>query len=232
MLNKLLVCFDKNQRRLKKGLKQSSDNKFRQYLMTGLPDINRSVCDAEFLVLDFETTGLDVKKDHIISAGITEIRNNHIVLDKSEHHIVTTNLKLQSENVGIHHLTDDVVSQGMQIKELIEYLLIKMAGKVVIAHYQNIELNFIQQACLSIYGCKLPIVILDTLQIEKRKLEKLNRPISANQLRLFNLRKAYNLPRYNAHNAMEDAISTAELFIAQMNNRNISNKQTLIRELL
>ena len=33
-------------------------------------------------------------------------------------------------------------------------------------------------------------------------------------LRLFNLRPRYNLPRYKAHNALSDAIATAELFMA------------------
>ncbi|MBL4660796.1 MAG: hypothetical protein JKY19_10605 [Alcanivoracaceae bacterium] len=224
--------FDKNQRWLKKGLKQSKNKKFRDYLLTGLPDINKTVYDSAFFVLDFETTGLDVKKDHIISAGFTEIKYNRIVLRKSEHHIVTTNLKLKSENVGIHHLTDDVLSQGMQIKELIDYLLIKMAGKTIIAHFQNIEYNFIQQACQSLYGLPLPMVMLDTLQIEKRRLEKLNRYIHDNQLRLFNLRNDYNLPRYKAHNAMEDAISTAELFIAQVKKREIFSTQTRIKDWL
>jgi len=33
-------------------------------------------------------------------------------------------------------------------------------------------------------------------------------------LRLSDLREAYNLPRYNAHDCLVDAIATAELLIA------------------
>ena len=228
----MINWFDKNQRWLRKGLKQSNNKELSEYLLKGLPDINQSVADAHFFVLDFETTGLDVYKDHIISAGFTEIKNNRMLLNKSEHHLVATNLKLTSENVGIHHLTDDVVAQGMQIKALINYLLEKMAGKVLIAHYQKIEYSFIQHACQAIYGLSLPMIILDTMMIEKNKLEKLNRRISANQLRLFNLRDDYNLPRYNAHNAMEDAISTAELFLAQIQYRMSAKKNLRIKDFL
>jgi DNA polymerase-3 subunit epsilon len=228
----MINWFDKNQRWIRKGLQLSKNEQFRNYLLKGLPDISASVADSHFLVLDFETTGLDVNKDHIISVGFTEIKNNRILLNTSEHHLVTTKLKLKSENVSIHHLTDDMVSQGMPINQLIEYLLEKMAGKVLIAHFKKIEYGFIQQTCQSLYGLPLPFIILDTLEIEKRKLVKLNSPIVANQLRLFNLRNTYNLPRYNAHNAMEDAISTAELFIAQVKTRDVNNNQTLIRDLL
>ena len=224
--------FDKNQRWLRQGLKKSSGGLFRDYLLQGLPDVNQRVSDSRFFVLDFETTGLNVDKDHIISAGFTEIVNNRISLGSSEHHLVSTDFRLSSENVGIHHLTDDMVSQGMSVTALMQYLLKKMAGKVIIAHYQTIEFNFIQQVCMKLYGLKLPMIILDTLQIEKRKLERLNKPITSNQLRLFNLRKAYHLPRYNAHNAMEDAIATAELFLAQISKKQTINKPLRLKDLI
>ena len=38
--------------------------------------------------------------------------------------------------------------------------------------------------------------------------------IAPGDLRLFNLRERYHLPNYKAHNALSDAISTAELFLA------------------
>jgi len=224
--------FDRNQRWLKKGLKLAKDKEIREYFMNGLPSVKQKVQDAHFFVLDFETTGLDVTKDHIISAGFTEIKNNRILLNTSEHHLVSTKIKLTSENVGIHHLTDDVVAQGMPIKDMLNYLLEKMTGKVLIAHYQKIEYTFIQYACQSIYGLNLPMIILDTMAIEKKLIEKLNRPLVANQLRLFNLRDKYNLPRYNAHNAMEDAISTAELFLAQVQCRKSSQKKLLVKDFL
>ena len=48
-----------------------------------------------------------------------------------------------------------------------------------------------------------------SLQREQVTLEK-------NSLRLFNLRERYKLPAYKAHNALSDALSTAELFLALM----------------
>lgn len=56
--------------------------------------------------------------------------------------------------------------------------------------------------------------ILDTLKIEtgKRTVNQIH--INPESLRLFALRDQYNLPRYKAHNAMQDAISTAELFFS------------------
>ena len=108
----MISLLDKNQRMINKGLKTSSPGPFRDYLLAGLPNQNKSVSETDFLVIDFETTGLDSQKDHIISVGYTEIKNNKIMLGASDHHIVNTDNPLTSDNVSIHHLTDDIVRQG------------------------------------------------------------------------------------------------------------------------
>ena len=56
--------------------------------------------------------------------------------------------------------------------------------------------------------------MLDTLKIERRKIQQMQQHTQPDGLRLFNFREKYNLPCYKAHNAMQDAISTAELFLA------------------
>ncbi len=228
----MIRWFDKNQRMINNGLKTSKDGPFKDYLLAGLPDTNKSVSETEFLVIDFETTGLNSQKDHVISVGYTLIKNNKIILGASDHHVVNTDKRLTSENVSIHQLTDDVISQGQSITRIIQHLLKLISGKVLVAHYQKIEYGFLQQVCQSLYSSGLPMIMLDTLLIEKTKLEKNNQPIVANQLRLFNLRDKYNLPRYKAHNAMEDAIATAELFLAQLKNINANLDKIRIKELI
>jgi DNA polymerase-3 subunit epsilon len=223
---------DKNQGIIKDGLKTTNNDLFKQYLLAGLPKLNQTVSKTKFLVIDFETTGLNSQKDHIISVGYTEIKDNKIQLGASEHFIVKTDTILTSENVSIHQLTDDVVHQGLSINKIMQHLLKIISGKVLVAHYKNIEYNFLQQISQSLYCAKLPMIMLDTLMIEKRKLEKTQQPIVANQLRLFNLRETYNLPRYHAHNAMEDAIATAELFLAQLKNMNSNLDKIKIKHLI
>ncbi|MCB1593303.1 MAG: hypothetical protein KDI76_00190 [Xanthomonadales bacterium] len=228
----MLSLFDKNQRWRKKALATTKDESFRQYLLNDFPKTSQTVSETEFLVLDFETTGLDSKKDHIISAGWVEISKNKIQLASAEHHLISTKKQLSGQSVSIHNLTDDMISQGVPITIFFKYLLKKITGKVVIAHYKKIEYEFLQQISNSIFGCHLPIIMLDTLMIEKKIREKANKPIVVNELRLFNLRNHYNLPRYHAHNALEDAIATAELFLAQINKHFSSPDKLKIKALL
>lgn len=187
------------------------------YLSQPLIDKKNLVKDVEFLVLDFETTGLDANKEKIISVGYTVIKNLHVIPSLSTHILVNPKQVLTEENVGIHQLTDDELKLGIPLTEAMDKLLLAMAGRVLIAHFDKIEKSFIYQACWSLYQINaLPMTMLDTLKIEQKKLQKLQQHLKPESLRLFSLRDKYNLPRYKAHNAMQDAISTAELFLAQL----------------
>ncbi len=186
-----------------------------RYLQHPFPSRGQTVEATEFLALDFETTGLDVRKDAILSAGYTLIRNGRVVLGENGHHIVRVEKTLSRESVIIHKITDDRMRHGMPLGALMDILLEKLAGRVLLVHYAPVETGFLNAASRRLYGHGLPLMIADTMAIERRRLERRHIPIEPGKLRLFNLRREYGLPRYNAHSALEDAIATAELFLAQ-----------------
>ncbi len=188
----------------------------KEYLSRPFPEKGQDVRDVEFLALDFETTGLDAKNEAILSAGWVLIRRGRVVLGQRGHHLVKVNKPIPEESVVVHKITDDRAREGMHLHDMLAILLPLMAGKVLLAHYQKIEKTFLRAACEQIYGVAPPLMIADTLQIERKRLERQQREILPTQLRLFNLREEYGLPRYYAHSALEDAIGTAELFLAQI----------------
>ncbi len=222
----------KNQKLIESALARRPSGQLKNYLMTPQVDRNTPVDKVDYFVIDFETTGLDYQKDHIISIGFTEIKSGRVQLQNSQHHLVKTDRRLESNNVSIHQITDDELSNGISIKQMMNLLLQHLAGKVMVAHYKNIEENFIQQISKSLFGHPLPLQVVDTLVIETRKLQRLNNPINPNQLRLFNLREQYHLPRYHAHNAMEDAIATAELLLAQISHRQQQGYQLKLKDIM
>lgn len=203
--------------KLRKSLLQrAEDSPFRQYLDVVLPDRKQAVLDTEFLALDFETTGLDEKNDAILSVGCTIIKNGRIQLKHNAHHVIKINKEIPEKSVVIHKITDDRAHEGMHLHNVLEQLLKKIAGRVLLVHFARIERGFLNAACEQIYGHKIPVFFVDTFEIERRRLQNIQPEVAPNQLRLFNIRERYGLPRYHAHSALEDAISTAELFLAQV----------------
>lgn len=188
-----------------------------QYLSQPLIDRKCLVDDVEFLVLDFETTGLNADEDKIISIGYTVIKNLHMVPSSSTHILVNPEKKLTEKNVSIHQLTDSELERGLSLSDAMEKLFLAMENRVVVVHFEKIEKSFINTACNQLFQINsLPMIMFDTLEIEHKKMQRMHQAVNPKELRLFSLRDKYNLPRYKAHNAMQDAISTAELFLAQL----------------
>jgi DNA polymerase-3 subunit epsilon len=172
------------------------------------------------LVVDFETTGLNAVQDKLLSVGCVELNHNQIKLGSSYHQIINAKGSLKANNVTIHQITDDQKDQGQPLAEVIEQLLKRLAGRVMLVHFARIERQFLRQACLELYGMAPPFPIIDTLVVAKRRLDKRDVAYDPSELRLLALRKKYDLPEHYAHNALNDAIATAELLLAQLSERN------------
>lgn len=97
-----------------------------------------------------------------------------------------------------------------------DQLLNAMAGKVMLVHFSQIERNFLKQACFEIYGVKPPLLMIDTLAIAKKRFDMSDVAYDPSRLRLTNLRDSYQLPTFYAHNALNDAIATGELLLAEL----------------
>jgi DNA polymerase-3 subunit epsilon len=216
--------------RRKRLLKRTSDPELQAYLSVPFHDMGSDYREAEYVALDLETTGLNANSDAMISIGLVEMQGMDIDLSTAWHQVVQTQQHLSEESIVIHQLTHDKVAEGAPLKEALTLLLKKLAGKILIAHHAIIEYSFISKACKSEFGGDFLIPIIDTQIIAKKVLERKQSVFSGSELRLFNLRERYNLPRYQAHNALSDALAAGELFCAQMAERN--EKTLPVKDLL
>ena len=186
----------------------------RDFLSAPLIDPATPVNQVPLVSLDLETTGLDHRKDKIVSLGLVELEGGRINLGSAWHQLIRIDGDLPKESVVIHRITDDYLQQGMTIEEVLPRLLQRIRGKVMLVHYRPVERNFLDAACRRLYDAPFMMQTIDTLPLGQRVLERRNHTIGVNDLRLFNLRPRFNLPHYRAHNALTDALSTAELFLA------------------
>lgn len=215
--------FGKNYIR-KKLLKKTNSVVMKDYLERPFPNKKDLITNIDIVSLDFETTGLDIENDRIVSMGLVTIRQLGIDLKSSSHQLINTNVELPETSVVIHQITDEQQVNGISIAEAIPMLLKQLSGKVLLAHNVKVEIGFLNKICKELYGTDFIIPVIDTQFLAKRSFDRQNKSYKANELRLFNLRKLYNMPAYKAHNALMDAVSTAELFLAMVNK--ISSKRS------
>jgi DNA polymerase-3 subunit epsilon len=182
--------------------------------MSVLPLLDKSIKQSPLLALDLEMSGLDAKKDQIISIGLIPIINGQIKLSEGQHKLIKIEGSV-GQSATIHGVVDNDLEKALSLKEAIKWLFEEAMGHVLVAHHAPLDLSFLEQAIWRLDNQVCNLVSIDTLKIEHKRLLRKQPMIKEGELRLGNCRSRYHLPTYDAHNALIDALSCAELLLAQ-----------------
>lgn len=201
----------------------SKDKRLQNFYKKGTYHDETPISEVEFVALDFETTGLDASKNSIISIGLVHFNLQRIFCRQSKSWYIDPQDNLQEDSVVIHGITHSDLKSAPNLLRILEQLLDELAGKVIVVHYRRIERDFLDSNLRALISEGIVFPMIDTMQIEadiqrKQSFRFINwltrkRPQS---IRLANSRTRYNLPTYAPHDALTDAIATAELFQAQI----------------
>ena len=200
-----------------KWAEEAPEGALKRYYQAGVVDINTPLHSLPMVALDLETTGLDALQDEIISIGLVPFDHSIIRCQGAQYWIAKPNKDLHPESVTIHEITDSELAGAPPVSAILDKVLEALIGKVVVVHCLAIERQFLLEAALKVYGYPLYFPMLDTMAIERKVLHKpwWQRFGKAPSLRLDACRQNYRLPRYKAHHALTDALSSAELLQAQ-----------------
>jgi DNA polymerase-3 subunit epsilon len=174
------------------------------------------VSDLRLLALDLETTGLEPRADHILSVGFVPVDGLQIDLSGAGQLLCRAGVEV-GQSATIHGITDDALASGVDLRTLIERVAEALRGRVLLAHHAAIETAFLSAACERELGVPLPMVSVDTMELQSRVLRSHGgEDLPPGALRLATARAHLGLPRYAAHRALSDALACAELYLAQV----------------
>jgi len=193
------------------------------FYQAGCPAADCALDDAPLIALDIETTGLNTRHDAIVSLGMVPFSLERIRCREALYQVVKPTSELSDESITFHRITHSDIHQAPRVASVIETVLEALAGKLVVVHYQAIERGFLDQACRQVLGEGLQFPVIDTMELEARLHRGDSEPNvfqrmfgkRKQSIRLADSRLRYNLPLYQAHHALTDAIATAELLQAQ-----------------
>ncbi|MFI8482268.1 3'-5' exonuclease [Pseudomonas sp. NPDC078700] len=200
------------------------DPRLQRFYKAGAVNADTPLEDVQLLALDVETTGLDAQNHCIVSLGLMPFNLKRIECRKAQYWVVKPKSELSSESITFHHITHSDIRYAPRLEQVLGELLEAMAGSVMVVHYRNIERSFLNQALQQATGEGLQFPVIDTMELEARIHGSQRKPswwdrIRGRQptsIRLADSRLRYNLPHYQAHHALTDALATAELLQAQV----------------
>ena len=161
--------------------------------------------DTTFVVFDLETFGLNSHKNEIIEIGAIKLKGTRIVDTFSS--FVNPNKIIPKKISELTHITQDMVDNAPTIEDVLPKFLEFTKDAVMVAHNSAFDMGFIRRDAKKYMGIDYKPPIIDTLQMARDLYPDLK------GYNLDRLNKTFKLSLENHHRAIDDAQSTAKLFI-------------------
>ncbi|WP_162416648.1 3'-5' exonuclease [Cyclobacterium roseum] len=174
---------------------------------------SKPLSELAFLVLDTETTGLDVKKDHVLSYGSLQVIDSRIRISSSKEFYLKPK-KRNREAIKVHGLVQErpYVSRERVIRTFLE----DARHQVLVGHHIGFDLAMLERVGKSLGLRKIKNPALDTYDLAVR----LDRgryydphTVPSKEYSLDHLCERYAIALDDRHTAAGDAFLTAQLLV-------------------
>ena len=171
---------------------------------------------GEYVAFDLETTGLSPQTDVIIEIGAAIYCNGEI--RERFQSFVNPHRRLSQKIIDLTGITDDMLQDAPDVEQVLPQFLEFCGDRPLAAHNADFDVSFVLAAC-SRLGLDYDPTYVDTLIMAQNLLPSLNNH------KLNIVAEALELPDFNHHRAVDDAITVAymlERFFAMLAEREIT----------
>jgi DNA polymerase-3 subunit epsilon len=175
-----------------------------------IPPLRAEWRDAEFCVIDLETTGMDLRHDDIVSYGATIVANGRIHIGRSEYGLTRPDRPISRAALTVHHLRQADLAGAPRIDDILDNLINLLANRVLVAHNAWFEQAFLNRA-LHRRGLSLSRAVVDTAALLRAC--RLTVVASPGESAVEAAARLLKVPVHTPHHALGDAVTTAEIFL-------------------
>lgn len=194
--------------KLKKRLK---DPKYR-FLFDIEPDV--------FVCFDCETTGLDRKKDRIITLSAIKIIGNEVQTSQSLNLVIKQENDISAESIAIHHLRNIDIENSRELylneQEAIYDFLAFIGGATLVGYYLEFDVAMVNRVMQPLLGIGLPNPQIEVSGMyHEHAMQKFKRScVEPNiDLSFEHILQKLSIPNLGQHDAFSDALMTALIFV-------------------
>ncbi|BDG02608.1 3'-5' exonuclease [Anaeromyxobacter oryzae] len=168
--------------------------------------------------LDLETGGLDPRRDAILAVGMVPVRAAHVRLGEAYQTLVRPEGNVDPRSIAAHQLVAGETRDAPPLADVVREIDRRLDAHVLLVHHRKLDVPFLRRAfrAAGVRWREPPVV--DTVELLLRQARRAHRahpelPSDPPSVNLSAARERLGLPGYAAHDALTDAVATAELFL-------------------
>ncbi len=171
--------------------------------------------EIQFSVLDTELTGLDERRDDIVSIGALHMHGGRIELGTTFQELVKPSAVLDGRTVLVHGITPSELEAMPPIEGVLASFMDYVMGTVLVGHCIALDLAFLNRDARRAMGSRFRNPAIDTLSLfgwlRRRAADHPAFGLETAGPSLFDLAAAFEIHVEAAHSAIGDAFVTAQL---------------------
>ena len=162
--------------------------------------------DADFVVIDLETTGAKAPPGRVTEIGAYRVRCGEVTGEF--HTLVNPEIPIPPFIVALTGISDTMVATAPKFAEIADNLLKFIGDSIVVAHNASFDMGFLNHEIGRIYeDCKLGNPSLCTVHLSRGLISEIENH------KLKTVANYYAIDLVNHHRAAEDAHATAKIFL-------------------
>lgn len=171
---------------------------------------------GEWVTLDCETTGLDVRKDRIVSIGAVRIVGNRLLTGQRLALLVRPDRAMTGDNMRLHRLRESDVAKGLAPEQAMRRLLDFIGSRPLVGYFLEFDVAMLNREIWPMLGVRLP---QRKVEVSAMYYDYKNRQLPAHQrggdidLRFATMMNDLGLPQRDAHDAVNDAVMAGLAFV-------------------
>ena len=204
---------------LRARLKHRNLNPLARKNLGALDNLNASAKarSLRYVVVDLETTGLDLNRDRVVSLGAFRVAEGRIRLGDMFNELVNPEHEISHSSIKTHGIVPDMVAESRLATEVFEDFLAFLGADVLVAHHARFDLHFMNKVIQRRHGFPLQNLVIDTALLCKGlKFLPPPYPMSIRfedeLYSLDSLAEHFDIEIYPRHSALGDALATAMIF--------------------
>ncbi len=174
------------------------------------------ISEARYVVVDTELTGLDERKDSILSIGAVRMTGGRLAVGDAFYRLVNPETEVPAKSVVIHGITPSEVSEKPAIGSVLDEFMRYCGQDILVGHFVSIDLAFLGREAARTKGVAIANHAVDTYSVyewlKKRRAPECGRDDRRPAIGLYDIVREFGIPVNGAHNALMDAFATAQLF--------------------
>ncbi|WGD55009.1 3'-5' exonuclease [Bradyrhizobium sp. CB1650] len=169
--------------------------------------------DDEFVAIDCETTGLNVRMDDVVAIAAIKIRGNRILTSEHFAAVVHPDKEIGAEAIKIHGLRRSDVEAAPIVWKVLPRFLHFIGTRPLIGYYVDFDIAMLDKYILPLVGIELPNERIEISRLYYERKYGGAPPNTSIDLSFAAILRDLRIPLLGQHDAFDDALMTAMMFL-------------------